>query len=138
MRPTELYRIAYEATVWTWTSGDEPVEHGGETYTPETIGRSDIEQGSEINRQPIQITLPRTNALARQYLIDTPDHTASVTIFRRRDETFDAYWKGRIAGASATGSEVRLECESVFTSLRRTGLRARYQGACRHALYHRG
>jgi uncharacterized phage protein (TIGR02218 family) len=39
---------------------------------------------------------------------------------------------------SASGDAVTIECENIFTSLRRPGVRARYQKKCRHALYQRG
>jgi uncharacterized phage protein (TIGR02218 family) len=136
--PVELYRFTIDASVWTWTSGDQSIDYNGETYTPEPIGRSAMEQGQEINRANIKVTVPRTNAIAVLYLTTIPDWPASLTIYRQIGATILAYWKGRIAGASATGSEVTLECESAFSSLRRTGLRARYQTKCRHALYHRG
>jgi uncharacterized phage protein (TIGR02218 family) len=136
--PVELYRFTIQASVWTWTSGDAPVTYNGATYTPEPIGRGAMEQGKEINRANLTLRLPRDNALASLYLSTVPDFPASLTVYRQEGTTTLAYWKGRIAGAKATGSEVELDCESAFTSLRRTGLRARYQVGCRHALYHRG
>ena len=60
-----------------------------------------------------------------------------MTIFRGHinDNDFIVYWKGRVSGSKAGGHSVSLNCESIFTSLRRPGLRARYQRTCRHALY---
>jgi uncharacterized phage protein (TIGR02218 family) len=136
--PVELYRIVIDATTWTWTSGDTALDYGGETYTPIAIKRSNLEQGTEINRANIKLLLPRTNPVAARYLATVPDFPASVTIFRDEGSGVATYWKGRIAGASGSNSEVTLDCESAFTSLRRTGLRARYQIDCRHALYSRG
>lgn len=134
----EFYRFAQSGQVWTYTSGDTPVEHNGETYTPAPIERSQIEQSNEINRSNLSITLPRTNALAAEFLTDTSDFITSVTLYRQIDGSTVVLWKGRVASAKASISEVTIECESIFTSLRRPGLRARYQRACRHTLYGRG
>jgi uncharacterized phage protein (TIGR02218 family) len=136
--PVELYRIALDQTVYTWTSGGVAVTYNSETYTPEPIGRSGLEQGEEINRANVQIRVPRTNVLAQIFLTSVPEYQATVTIFRQVGATTTVHWKGRVVGSTADQSEVTLECESVFTSLRRTGVRARYQTTCRHVLYGRG
>jgi uncharacterized phage protein (TIGR02218 family) len=137
-RAVDLYRFASGADVWTLTSADEDVVHAEESYVRESVKRGEIEQSGDINRARIKITLPRTNTLAQLLLTTVPDYAVTVTIFRHSAEETAVAWKGRIAGTSAGGSEVTLECESVFTSLRRPGLRARYQRQCRHTLYGRG
>jgi uncharacterized phage protein (TIGR02218 family) len=69
---------------------------------------------------------------------------ASVTIFRLEQEDDESeaealvFWKGRLSGFRATGQEVVFDCESIFTSQRRTGARAMYSIQCRHALYGEG
>lgn len=143
MKVVELYKIVLDDVSYLWTSGDEPISHLGETYLPAAIGRTEVEQGEEINRANITLTVPRDSELAF-YLSNTPDHPASVTLFRLEfaEDSPDlqalVYWKGRIASAKASGSEIQISCESVFTSLRRAGVRARYQRGCRHPLYGRG
>lgn len=138
MTRRELYRIVLDTNVWTWTSANEAVEHNGETYTPTPIARAQIEDTSDIHRANLRLTVPRTNPVAAIYLRSVPDHLASVTIFKQDESGTGVHWKGRIAVVRASGSEATIECESVFTSLRRHGLRARYQRSCRHLLYHRG
>ncbi len=136
--PVELYRFAIDASVWTWTSGDAAVTYAGETYTPEPIGRNAMEQTQEINRANLKVTVPRSNDLAMLYLTTIPDWPASLTIFRQVGASTLVYWKGRIAGVSVDGNEAEINCESVFTSMKRMGLRRKYEIKCPHALYHRG
>lgn len=138
MTRLELYRIALDTGVWTWTSGNQAVEYNGETYTPTPIARAQIEDTADIHRANLRLTVPRTNPVAAIYLRSVPDHPASLTIFRQDESGTAVYWKGRIAVVRASDNEATIECESVFTSLRRHGLRARYQRSCRHLLYHRG
>jgi uncharacterized phage protein (TIGR02218 family) len=47
-------------------------------------------------------------------------------------------WKGRVAGGHSSRVSIRVDVESIFTSLRRTGCGARYSRTCRHAHYHIG
>ena len=139
-RPVELYRFALGAQRWTYTSGQTAVVYQSETYQPVTIKRSGIEQGNEINRAGLEITLPRDNPLAGLFVASPPEGVVSVTIYRFHvgDAETIVLWKGRVGGARLSGSELALKCEPVATSLKRTGLRARYQLICRHALYSAG
>lgn len=136
-RPVELYRFALGALRWTFASGQTAVVYQSETYQPATIKRTGIEQGKEINRAGIEITLPRDNPLAGLFIASPPEGVVSVTIYRFHsgDAETIVLWKGRVGGARLSGSELTLKCEPVATSLKRVGLRARYQLICRHALY---
>ena len=65
----------------------------------------------------------------------------TLTIFRGHEQVLGetvAHWKGRVVGAEVEGARILLNCESVFSTLRRAGVRAKYQRLCRHALYGRG
>lgn len=136
-RPVELYCFALGAQRWTYTSGQSAITYQSETYAPAAIRRSGIEQGNEINRAGLEITLPRDNPLAGLLVASPPEGVVSVTIYRMHagDAETIVLWKGRVGGARMSGSELALKCEPVATSLKRTGLRARYQLICRHALY---
>ena len=136
--PLELYRFVIDADVYTYTSGDTDVDYNGETYAASPLKRSDMEQGQDINRANIKVSLPRTNPIAALYLGQIPDWQASVTLFRQTGATTLTYWKGRIVSVSASNNEVTLDCDSAFTTLKRPGLRRRYQVPCPYGVYHRG
>ncbi len=136
-RPVELYRFALGTQRWTYTSSQSAVVHQHETYAPAAIRRSGIEQGNEINRAGMEITLPRDTPLAALFISAPPEGVVSVTIYRFHagDAETIVLWKGRIGSARLAGSELALKCEPVASSLKRIGLRARYQLICRHPLY---
>jgi uncharacterized phage protein (TIGR02218 family) len=143
VKVVEMIRIVVDEAdsdgVYLWTTGDEPVDHDGDTYLPYPVARGDIVQSGEINRANIRLSVPPDCELARDFNADPPDVVASVTVFRKQDD--DAalvWWRGRVASLRSSGWETEIECESVFTGLRRIGVRARYQRQCRHALYGRG
>lgn len=136
-QPVELYRFAQGINRWLYTSGQAPVDYLSETYQPLTLARGAIEQANEIHRNGIEITLPRDCPVAALFIAAPPEGIVSVTIYRKHlgDTEFITYWKGRVTAARFSGSVVQLKCEPIATSLKRVGLRARYQLLCRHVLY---
>lgn len=140
---TELFRFA-EAGVdpVAQTSGNVEVSYGGLDYEPWPISRTQVESKNEISRAGIEVRMDLSNPIAQRYLADPVDVVVVLTIFRQVDEdgvvTTTTFWKGRLAAVKASNKKVTLTFESVFTSMKRPGLRARYQRACRHGLYARG
>lgn len=139
-RPLELYRFVLGAERWLYTSAQRAQSHLGESYLPAAISRSGIEQSSELARAGIEVTVARDAAVARQFVAAAPDGVLGLTLYRLHegDGEVVTIWKGRVTGVTMAGSSARLQCEPIATSLRRAGLRARYQLLCRHALYSSG
>lgn len=139
-RPLFLYKFVQGTQQWSYTSASVPVEFAGEVYQPVPISHSEVKQSNELSKDGISLSFPIDNSFASQFLGYAPDLVTSVTLLRGHagDGEFIVYWKGRVASSKASGLQIKLECESIFTSLRRPGLRARYQRTCRHALYGRG
>lgn len=142
---TELYRFVEQGVTGarTFTSGDESVDYdagdGVETYAPERISRNEIESRNEIARANLDITVPLTNTAALRWLSDNGERIVTLTIFERAaNGTVSVIWKGRLAAILPGMTSINIKVDSVYTSLRRPGLRARYQRSCRHALYRRG
>ncbi len=142
---TELYRFSEQnsASVWTYTSGNEVVSYdagdGVEDYAPTSIARSEAQVKNEIAKANIEVQLPLTNLAALKWLADNGEKLVTLTIFERsKAGVFNVVWKGRLASILPGMTAITLKMESIFTSLRRPGLRARYQRSCRHALYGRG
>lgn len=138
-RPIELYKFVHDADEWHQTSGDEAVTYLGDDYEPTPIGRrGEIEQGEEINRANLPLTVAHDHPVVDLFRGQAPDTTVSITIYRQTDAGTAVIYKGRVSGTGGSGSERILECESIFSTLRRPGLRAHFSKLCRHALYHGG
>lgn len=138
---TELYRFYEQAsgTLWTYTSGVETVAYLGDDYTPAPIGRKEFETKNELTRANLDVTLGLSDALSSRILATSGETRLSLTIFERdKSSTMSVVWKGRLTGHTPDMANITLAFESIFTSLRRPGLRARYQKTCRHALYGKG
>jgi uncharacterized phage protein (TIGR02218 family) len=145
-RPYFLYQFIEGAQVWrftsragAWTSAGS----GGEaiTWDPAAVAHGDVVQTSEIERGRLELTWPLSHPFARRFLAPMGNAAVTLTIFRGHEQVLGetvAHWKGRVVGAEVEGQRIILNCESVFSTLRRAGVRAKYQRLCRHALYGRG
>ena len=137
--PFELFEFRQGSTFYRFTSAAQDIEKGSDVYVAEYLRRDEVKQVDDIAKGGLKLTFPRTNSFAFSFLTSAPDVVTTITIWRAHytDPTLEclAYWKGRVLKASATDSEVTLDCESVFSSLKRVGLRARYELSCRHSLY---
>lgn len=135
--PVELYTFAQGAQFWRFTTAPDAVTYAAIEYAPSSISRDRIKQTSDVLKDSLKLEFPRGDAFANQFLGFAPDIVTTVTVMRGHagDNEFIPYWKGRVIAAVASGNKIELACESVFSSIRRPGLRARYELTCRHALY---
>lgn len=140
--PIDLFRIVLDDQVWTLTSADTEQVYdagdGDEIYIPVAMGRNGIEQKRELTKANIEVKLPVDHELSILLLTSYIEQVMTLTVFTQRDASVDISWKGRLASMKPGDADLTLVFESVFTSLRRPGLRARFQKSCRHALYGRG
>ena len=138
MVPIELYKFADANTIWYYTSADRDIEYDGHTYLSTTIGRGEIESKASVQRENIEVTFAVDNPMARGFLQYIPDTVVTLVIFIQSDAGTFVGWKGRLGAVKPEKSAIKLVCESIYVSLKRTGLRAQYQRQCRHMLYSPG
>lgn len=138
MKITELFKIVEGETTFFRTSGDADIDYLGDTYIAEAIGRSEVESKNELSRANLELSMNIDNPIAQRYMNTVVDSVVSLTVFTQTDTTMVVSWKGRLASVKPDTSTVKLIFESIFTSLRRPGLRRRYQRNCSHVLYGRG
>lgn len=134
----ELFVFLQGVRGWYFTSAAQETLYQSRKFVPTAIKRSEVRQSSEVFKNAITLEFPARHAFASTFLNSTPEAPTTLTILRKVDEAVATYWKGRVVSAKADGSVIKIECESVFTSLRRQGLRALYLRTCRHGLYSSG
>lgn len=128
-----------EKIVYTFTNAPYPIDYGGETYAPAVIKHSEVESKEDLARANLTVTLDRENPAARRWLSDSVEYQVSATVWHvHENDDVVVAWKGRLTAVKPQGNEIRLNLDSIFTSLARAGLGARYQRMCRHSLYGRG
>lgn len=137
--PVELFEFRQGSEFWRYTSASVDLTKTGQNFVAESVKRSQIKQTDDMSKGGLSLTFPRTNLFASAFLSNAPEGVTTVTVWKKHFsdsvEDYIAYWKGRVLKASASVAEITIDCESVFTSLKRPGLRARYERGCRHGLY---
>lgn len=138
-RPVEIYTWARGATLWRFTSADRDQVVAGDTYASHVIRRNSIEQGSEMNRSALKLTVPRDFPIAELYRVAPPTEVVAVTLrrFHAGDGELATLWTGRVVNVAWSDdlSQATITHEPIYTSLRRTGLRRLYGRLCPHVLY---
>ena len=145
-RPYYLYQFVEGDQVWRFTSRATDWTSAGSDaeaiiWEAAAVAHGDVVQTSEIERGRLELTWPLSHPFARRFLAPLGNTPVTLTIFRGHEQVLGetvAHWKGRVVGAEVEGVRILLNCESVFSTLRRAGVRAKYQRLCRHALYGRG
>jgi uncharacterized phage protein (TIGR02218 family) len=137
--PVELYEFTLEGSTWRYTSADADQSWGGETFEAVPLGRSEIDESAEINRQNLQITVTVDHPVADLYRMAPPAGMVLLRIRRmhRGDSEAEAViiWMGRVLNCEWSGREAILAAEPLYTSIRAPGLRRMYSRLCPHVLY---
>lgn len=139
--PYFLYEFVTSNTTYRFVDYPETVVWNSENWLPLAIKHTEVKQSNELSKNAMTVTIPIDDSdFASIFLGWAPDHAVSFTLRRGHFGSSDTlvYWKGRVASHNLKGENIELKCESIFTSMRRPGIRARYQRNCRHAVYSAG
>ncbi|MCU0988044.1 MAG: DUF2163 domain-containing protein [Xanthomonadales bacterium] len=136
-RPVEIYEFLNGATYYRYTSADGDVVYGGNTYTAVPISRNAVEATAETARLALKITCARTLGVLDLFSLLPPDDIVAVTVRRLHagDGNAITLWLGRVLNVTWSLAAAEIHCESVYTSLKRVGLRRMYQKQCPHVVY---
>lgn len=135
--PVELYEFRRGGETWRYTSAAQDATYATYSYSAVPISRGSIEQTTEIGKAGLRITFARDVEVAQGFISTPPSEVTLLTLYRqhRGDGETVAVWMGRVLNAEWRESVVELNCEPVYTSLQRIGLRRLYQRNCPHVLY---
>lgn len=138
--PYYLYEFNTNEAVWRYTDYPVSITWNGVVWDPFPIKHNEVKQSSEMSKNSIKVTIPITGSFADLFIGWSPDHIVTFTLRRGHFGSNDTlvFWKGRVSSHNLKDELLELNCESIFTSMRRAGIRARFQRNCRHALYRKG
>jgi len=138
----ELYKMVMGGEIWNFTSADKvqffDSGDGLEAYTPIAISRGKIEQRPELSKLNLPVKIPIGHSLSVLLMTSFVEQIMLLTVFSDTEGDSHVEWKGRLAGLNPGVADLTLNFEQIFTTMRRPGLRARFQKSCRFALYGRG
>ncbi|MBB3211665.1 putative phage protein (TIGR02218 family) [Herbaspirillum sp. Sphag1AN] len=135
--PVELFEFRRGGNSWCYTSAAQDTSYASSRYLAIPMKRGSIDQSGEMGRAGLRISMTRDAEIVRTFIATPPSEVTLLTIYRlhRHDAEAIAVWMGRVLNVEWRGSEAEMNCEPVYTSLQRTGLRRLYQRNCPHVLY---
>lgn len=141
--PVEIYEFTYQGQAQRFTSSGSPVVYLGQTYAPYAMQRGPIGSQAASFEQTLNITAFRDFPPAQLYKVQAPSSVVNLTVRRLNlsdpDGSFATIWVGRALNAAwQQGNKVVLLCETDLASMKRLGLRRRYQLNCPYDLYGAG
>ena len=138
-QPVQLFEFVTGASVARFASCAEDVGTAPLIYSASAVKVGTMRAGENIFKDSIKITFPRSDLFAKYYIWNSPDTATTVTVKRwhRGLSTSAAIveWKGRIVSVTTGETTIALECESIYTSLKRIGLAMQFEISCIHPLY---
>lgn len=112
---------------------------GDEAFAASAISHSSQTVAGQVEKANFNIVFAASDSFAQGFLGGPKPAVTSVTIWRaHRGDSPTEYRvvaKGRVVGAKPTATRITLTCETIFSSMRRTGCRRRYQTLCPFILY---
>lgn len=146
--PVNLYFFRYgpdAKNYYAYTDAEVPIPFGLDddgdpiTYVSIAIDRGKITSSGSLDKVNVTVTTPHDSELANLYLAYPPSYVTTLVMYQGHvddtDMEFKVVWSGRVISCARKGSKAEFTCEPISTSLRRNGLRRRYQYGCPHVLY---
>lgn len=137
-RPLALYEFTMGSTVWRYTSADQDIVIGGNTYTRSAIRDDGVRQSGEAISDALSIEAPAWIGPAELFMSGAPSTSVLVSIRWKHegDSEVRVVYSGEISQVNyPLPGRARITCETLSSSMRREGLRLSWQRACTHSLY---
>jgi len=137
--PDALYLFSVGGRSYPYTDYERELTIEGITYQPIAIDRDSINTSGTLDKSQLRVRMPRSEDIPQLFRIFPPSDVVSLIIYEGHHEDPDlqflCIWSGRVLGCGHQGTTAELTCEPVSTSLRRSGLRRRWQYTCPLVLY---
>jgi len=142
-RPVEVYEFSAGTQTWRYTSRASDVTLGSDTYTKESIKRSQIGEGADARSRNVTLTVPASNAFASRYILGAPGNRATCSVIRlQRDEvpSFDTQiliFKGFVQTVRFVndGRVAEIILRSLASAQNQSVPRYTFMSQCNHFLY---
>jgi len=137
--PINLYKFTCGTLAFRYTDHEFAVVLAGETFVPIPIDRGKITESGTMDKKTMQVGFPHTVEIANLFLAAPPSDIVTLKVWGGHaddpDGEFKVVWTGRVLSCSRKKTTAELTCEPISTSMKRNGLRRRYQFGCPFVLY---
>lgn len=142
-KPDTLIRFIHQSTYYAYTDAEQSITFGVDgagqplVYQPIPLRPDSVTASGTLDKAILKIQLPRSAEVCELFRVFPPSDVVSCTILQghQGDADFNVVWAGRSLSASHSGSTCTMNCEPISTSMKRPGLRRRWQYGCPLPLY---
>lgn len=145
-RPIELYEFRFgpgDDDAYRFTTAEQEVVYSTKVYSPLPISRGRVSSSGTFDRTSLSVSVPKSCQVVELFRVYAPAYPVVLTI-REGHETdlageFNVIWIGRVLSCNRGSKDKKftaiLTCEPSSKSIKRLGLRRRYQFTCPHVLF---
>lgn len=139
-RPIELYHFTIGLEEFFYTSAEDTISYGGDTYVSRQIKRNAPEQSTEEGRGKLELTMAGDDPVCSRYIGVAPPTPMYVTATRfHRGDLLDGrvLWSGRVISAAFINGAALCKITAVASEsvMSRQIPHFKYQSLCNHFLY---
>lgn len=131
----DLFQIQQGAFEWRYTSGKASYSFDGQIYNPATIGRGNLTATEEIQKSTLEISIDFQEEAAQAILKNVGNLSTFLTVQRSINGFVNVWFKGKLGGVQTSGTKLTLSFVSIYSSLKRQGVRRICSRTCTHSLY---
>lgn len=138
--PRTLYEFSLGDTRWRYVAGENNVVLQGVTYTALAITNDGYSSSGNPDTDEMTVRLDASAEVTGLYLGTPPSRAVQLVIrtIHRGDTDAPVVWSGQVkSGRQVSAAEFVFTCNSLLSTLNRTGLRLTWGRGCPHALYDR-
>lgn len=139
--PIECYKFVGTFTTYLYTSSDQPVTIGTDTYLPVPMERTKLAIGTHAdNNQELTITLPTLLQMVIDYAFNVAPPDLTLTLYRFHTGAGPSssliFWTGEVSSIMVTGHSSQILVPSIFIRAMKNNIpAASYQSQCNHMLF---
>lgn len=131
--------VGFDGSGFGYTNAEKPITFEGITYKPEPITRGKVHASGSADKKSLEVELPQDTEICKLFRTYPPNTPITCVIYQGHandtDLDFKPVWSGRVLSARFEGSKGVLTMEPFTVSMRRPGLRLKWQFGCPHQLY---
>jgi uncharacterized phage protein (TIGR02218 family) len=128
---SDLYLFERGSAKWCYNDGLDTISFDGNSYTPEIISTDKINITGDIFKASVKLSIPLSNALVVTIMTNYSPNITTLKIYR----DLELFWAGRVVGAGIQKANAILQCESIYSSIKRVGVKSTFERICRYAVY---
>lgn len=138
--PVELYEFITPGKTYAYCTCEDPVTWKGIVFAPAYLSRSGVESNSASSKASLDVDISDTQDVVELWRTSALSAMVTLKIHRwhrsQSDTEYATLWNGRVVNARWNADRsVTLTSQSPFTSVRRVGMKRKFQINCPHALY---